>query len=390
MTRTLQDPTPPPPPTPSAPSQPRATYPSLSAPKNYEQVPYYVYYDFAEKAWSDAEPYDKANPEDNSTYGYEDTKWFGQRISSACRLQWFRTYYADRRNFHKGFGYVQIPGILVVKTPEVFYGPNPFAKPVNGRVSVLPFPYLYPNNPSSGDGKYVMANEATDFISSIKELLAPKPVEASDILIEPVQYDIGCATCPVGPGTQMSQIAYKYRISVKNPDVSSTYTIHVAGPNRWLPYTYGTTREIVSFEPGVNTIYIRQDNPGLNSVESPNNYSAEGVKQVSVTADFKAPICLHACSNRALSTTENTKLDEITISPVPAKGVITVALQTAQAGPATLIVRNALGQVLKSQKLSVAAGANAARMDLSGQATGMYYLEVQRSTGSSFHKFLLE
>lgn len=396
VSRTMEDPTPILP-TPSLPSPPRATYPGLSASKHYEQVPYYVYFDFGDKAWSDNGIYDKPNPEDASTYGYEDTKWFGQKISSACRLQWLRTYYADRRKFHKGFGYVQIPGILILKTPEVIYGSTPIAKPrpllptySASNPSPSGFPYLYPNNlPSSTDGKYVMANEATDFIASIKELLAPKPVEASHILIKEIQYDIVCANCPA-TGTQMAQIAHKYIISVENPDVSSTYTIHISGPNYWLPYTYGTTREIVNFEPGSYTIYVRQDNPGLNSVESGNNYTVEGVKQVSVPANFKAPICRAACSNRALSTTENTKFDEITISPVPAKGVITVALQTAQAGPVTLIVRNALGQVLKSQKLSVAAGANAARMDLSGQATGMYYLEVQRSTGSSFHKFLLE
>ncbi|MDI3479171.1 MAG: hypothetical protein PWQ14_317, partial [Rikenellaceae bacterium] len=68
--------------------------------------------------------------------------------------------------------------------------------------------------------------------------------------------------------------------------------------------------------------------------------------------------------------------DGIVLYPNPSTGELNVLLETTKASEGTLIIRNPLGELVYSENISVNAGRNELRLDLTNQAAGLYHCTV--------------
>ena len=68
--------------------------------------------------------------------------------------------------------------------------------------------------------------------------------------------------------------------------------------------------------------------------------------------------------------------DGIVIYPNPSTGALNILLETTQASEGTLVIRNPLGELVYSENISVNAGRNELRLDLTHQAAGLYHCTV--------------
>ncbi|WP_118974483.1 hypothetical protein [Taibaiella koreensis] len=191
--------------------------------------PYNTYFDFGPgnhpdtgKASSGCDP----NPQ-WGTWGWDDTKWFAQKIGAPCRAFWISDAIGRLRQYHNGFGFMTAPGLLLIPMPE------------NGDR------YLSGHNPTAG-ASYLLADE-----DPVMRAVAAQwsPANEAMIFIERVGDEIP------------EKKSYTFR--VQGADHTTLYTWHIQNPDgSWQPHAYGLAR---SFEPtadGTYTIYLRQDNLG--------------------------------------------------------------------------------------------------------------------------------
>lgn len=68
--------------------------------------------------------------------------------------------------------------------------------------------------------------------------------------------------------------------------------------------------------------------------------------------------------------------DGIVIYPNPSTGELNILLETTQSSEGTLVIRNPLGELVYSENISVNAGRNELRLDLTHQAAGLYHCTV--------------
>jgi hypothetical protein len=68
--------------------------------------------------------------------------------------------------------------------------------------------------------------------------------------------------------------------------------------------------------------------------------------------------------------------DGIVLYPNPSTGELNILLETTKASEGTLIIRNPLGELVYSENISVNAGRNELRLDLTHQAAGLYHCTV--------------
>jgi hypothetical protein len=68
--------------------------------------------------------------------------------------------------------------------------------------------------------------------------------------------------------------------------------------------------------------------------------------------------------------------DGIVIYPNPSTGELNILLETTKASEGTLIVRNPLGELIYNENISVNAGRNELRLDLTNYAAGLYHCTV--------------
>lgn len=174
---------------------------------------------------------------DVSLWGWDDTKWFATKISTACREYWMGDAICRIRDYYNGFGFMTAPGMLVVKMPENYN---------NFNVGINP----------TADASYIMSDEG-----GVLETVLKKWTPANNITISTT---IGCE--PYGgycEDRKKIKGYKKYSFSINNPDCSTFYTWHIKNPdNTWQPFTYGIKRSFVVTMDGQYTIYVRQDNLG--------------------------------------------------------------------------------------------------------------------------------
>ena len=113
------------------------------------------------------------------------------------------------------------------------------------------------------------------------------------------------------------------------------------------------------------------------------------------TQTYNGPIIQYVlCAETQLSTDEYTPNDGIceilgtyvvgiedmledneglVIYPNPSTGELNILLETTKSSEGVLIIRNPLGELVYSENISVSAGKNELRLDLSHQATGLYH-----------------
>jgi hypothetical protein len=76
--------------------------------------------------------------------------------------------------------------------------------------------------------------------------------------------------------------------------------------------------------------------------------------------------------------------------PDPARGRVTVAVQSAAAGPATVRLHNVLGRVLREHRLRLVPGAQTLSFDLGDLPRGMYLLTCRNARQTVMRKLLLQ
>jgi hypothetical protein len=198
-------------------------------------LPYNTYFDFGPGIHSNPGSASTGCPSqsnsDIGTWGWDDTKWFAEKISLNCRNYWMGDAVCRLRNWQNGFGFMTAPGLLLVKKPENYSNTAP--QPV-------------------ADGSYLLIDEPL-----VKSTIISKwqPSLAMIDINKLCDYSIG--TC----NSSTPLLQNKYTFTTTNPDCSTIYTWHILNPNgTWQPFVYGTQRVFNPSQTGTYTIYLRQDN----------------------------------------------------------------------------------------------------------------------------------
>lgn len=356
----------------------------------YDQVPYFVYSDFntgtpnnGASNCDDLEIYwdligVASGGNTSLTWGYDDNRWF-HTLTPECRAYWWEHYYCERRQFHGGNGFVQIPGILILKYVENYCG------------DVMPF----------ADGRLVLADDPA-FVNVVRQTLAPKePQLIFEANCNPAGTSKFCNDQVAPPGSLFCYGNNTFKVKVGNQDCSSTYSIHVQKPDgSWLPYIIGTEMEFPADQPGQYTIQIRQDNMGLDP-------STLGTRIIS-NVYFLNPICCQgpypdgvACrtngdpipvtenpptnsNSRQLNNGEHQPDKGFSRLPVEAFSVypnpagtdrLTVEIPTALQIEARLLVYDKVGKVTQPVRLDT--GTYKYELDISNWTPGVYTFSLQ-------------
>lgn len=197
------------------------------------QQPYSVHFDG--HSFDEENLCSPSNGPSSLTYGLSDNNWFGN-LSDDCKAWWFNYFYCDRRQFHDGNGFLEIPATIYS-----WYNPR--------KLSLL------------------TKEENPIFFSNLKNnTLAPKEPNIN-IKEIPSGYSYKSCECN-GAGAPINMIwnieKKCYSISITNIDCSSKYSIHIKDPEGvWLPQTLGNSTTFCPEKLGIYKIGIRQDNLGL-------------------------------------------------------------------------------------------------------------------------------
>jgi hypothetical protein len=171
-----------------------------------------------------------------SVWGWDDTKWFSEKISTNCREFWMGDAVCRLRNYHNSSGFMIAPILLCVKRPENYNNAS------NGMI------------PTS-DGRYLISDEINVKNEVFKKWM---PNNNTNINItKTCEYAIGlCSRFPL-----IYKKQNRYKLKIENPDCSTIYTWHIQNPNgTWQNFTYGNEREFFPPVTGYYKIYLRHDN----------------------------------------------------------------------------------------------------------------------------------
>lgn len=238
----------------------------------YDQIPYMVYFDFGGYDSSFGDIYScnfnwdnilgvATQGHDSKVWGYDDSSWFTQ-LDTSCQSYWWSHFYNDRRNYHRGNGFVAAPGILISPTPR--------------------------GTCRCRGGGYFMAVDNPSLVTAIKTTWEPKlpSISVTELHNPTIYNDCWCDNGSAPSGYTYAHGTKSYRIEVANSDASSTYTIFIMYPNgTW--YQYYTIGKTTTFSPpysGDYTIFLRQDNLGLPS-------ETYGTKMINITTPMESEYC---------------------------------------------------------------------------------------------------
>jgi len=250
-----------------------------------DEMPFYIYTDHGHGAVLDPEtceldesimnqPTSENGPLGShwgaSTYGYDDSRWFGNELSPECRSYFFQSYYCSIKELYPNAS-ILIPLQLRVKFPEY------------ADCGELGDPY-------TSNGLYVMSDEP-DFINGMVALMDPVLPEVS-ITNACKRYEQCFDKCDdqlAPPNHAWWKGANYVNVEVTNPDCSSIYSIHVKGPDgNFLPYKEGTSYSFEVTQTGEYIITIRQDNLGFDANEDTNG---NGTVSTTFTEYFETSSC---------------------------------------------------------------------------------------------------
>lgn len=130
--------------------------------------------------------------------------------------------------------------------------------------------------------------------SSNQEIITP--VQEEDVIITEECTDYLLYRCieycdgnPSPSNQKWIEGRKKVTVSIINTDCSSAYSIHVLGPNGWLPHHDGTTHSFFVPISGNYEIRVRQDNFGLDANADPNG---NGKRTLYFYKNFNKSCCL--------------------------------------------------------------------------------------------------
>lgn len=173
-----------------------------------------------------------------SVWGWDDTKWFSEKISKNCREFWMGDAVCRLRNYHNSAGFMIAPALLCVKRPENY----------NNVLNGI--------NPTS-DGRYLLSDELNVQTEVLNKWVVNNNV---NINITKTCEDV-IGLCSHFPFTYKRQSRYLFKI--ENPDCTTIYTWHIQNPNgTWQDFTYGNERVFYPNVTGYYKVFLRHDNLG--------------------------------------------------------------------------------------------------------------------------------
>ncbi len=244
-----------------------------------EEIPVMLYFDFGHGAWhrndcaiapevgttvddgnTSTPTFQYTDPDGNivsfwggATYGYDDARWFVDALDDDCKFEWWSQFYCNLQG-ELGNVFMQVPGQLRVKLPELAKG-----------------------GCGLGFDGYYLLSDNPGFQDDIEQFLAPNPVEESDVTIIEECSEYRFAKCRNYCQGEIAPYDKKWKegrkrvtVKINNTDCSSIYSIHVFGPNGWLPHVEGTEYSFFVPTDGNYEISIRQDNLALDETADPN------------------------------------------------------------------------------------------------------------------------
>lgn len=323
-----------------------------------------------------------------SVWGWDDTKWFAEKISNNCRKFWIGDAICRLRTYHNSSGFMIAPGLLCVKRPENY---------VNISNNQLP----------TSDARYLLCDEP-----DVKNEVIEKwtPIENTQISISKFcSQIIGlCSDVPI-----IRKLQNKYRFVINNPDCSSVYTWHIQNPNgTWQPFTYGISREFAPGYPGYYKIYLRQDNLGgftnniyygINEIgyniymtqsccidighsignnnQSDENYEGiiTGTEQINDFSEFhnyvdnlKYNVKVISNNNKIISSRTNYK-HKICLFPNPSSDFIYLDLNELDDKIEYILIYNYIGELIDKIRVKES---NLIKIDLYNYINGFYFLKL--------------
>lgn len=188
----------------------------------FDNYPTSVYFDFG--SGRNCSDINNITPtEEYFAWGKDDARWFSER-SDCFQVAWLQKNMCELKNLDNGMLFLQAPVKLIVKA--------------NGDCE------------STNDSNYYLADHS-DVRTAIRNTWAAK--------VPTLEY-----TSPIcNPYTSYTS---PYNFYAGNTDCTSIYSWHIKRPDgSWESETYGSSRSYLPPYSGMYTIYLRQDNFGLNN-----------------------------------------------------------------------------------------------------------------------------
>lgn len=223
----------------------------------FQKVPYILHWDFGTgvlgKSTNDScfifndSIY---GPSEELTYGFEDTRWFGELLSDNCKAEWLMSMYCQFRNQLQNDGFLMMPLLLTMKYPEEYDYQNCELD------SIEPI----------ADGAYMMTDDST-LINNISEFLMPLvPSIQIDSICDDINYCSYTCNDFIAPPRYRYRYGHNvYKFSINNSDCTSLYSWHIFNlkTNQWLPQSLGKERKFSPPNSGNYIVILRQDNLGI-------------------------------------------------------------------------------------------------------------------------------
>lgn len=196
------------------------------------RTPSSVYLDFGGGIQTvEGVPHGDPTPDNSGNdWGFDDVSWFREELTNdLCRGEWLQHEIAWARGVDNGkSAFLQVPVAL--------------------------------DSDDLGSGRRWFIRDHPDVFQAVQNAWAVNPVTPADI------------------GFSFISSGNTWKFTANNTDNTSIYTIHIKTPNdTWMPSSYGTERTVTLGQTGTYTIFLRQDNVGLDQ-----SISCCGVEQVSI------------------------------------------------------------------------------------------------------------
>ncbi len=223
----------------------------------FENVPYILHWDFGSGILGELEndscfvvDSNVFEPTSQLTFGFEDTRWFGELLTSNCKSEWLKSMYCQFRNQRNNDGYLMMPLLIPMKYQEEYDYDNCQLD------SIEPI----------ADGAYMMTDDSL-VLSDISMFLKPQiPYMVIDSVCDDISYcSFNCNDYSAPPRYRYRYGYNVYKFTVGNDDCTSLYSWHIYNlkTNQWLPQSLGKERKFTPPNTGNYIIILRQDNVGI-------------------------------------------------------------------------------------------------------------------------------
>jgi len=335
-----------------------------------EQIPYTVHFD----GFSIPDNVPVPSPGNSTlTYGFNDHNWFAM-LPPDCQAWWYDYFYCNRRNFHNGSGFLVIPGIINSQWNLNNYLDTPWVRPTHN--------LLFENQTLINSIKTnTLKNKIPEVkITTYLEELKPLTCECNGI------------RAPFDERFLKSKICYKVDIEEGTKDCSSVYSVHIYGPNGWLPQKLNSTsyqfcpEQIGNYEIGIRQDYkgdsVKYGRTVLNVSKLYDCKLVDG--RCGILRDIEKRSTNHETTDYSLMQNSS-----ITFFPNPTTNGINFEISSNNTETITITTINNLGLVAFIKELNLNLGQNSFYLlEFENLTPGVYFTKIITSNGEFISKLI--